>query len=121
MSRPRANSAISRSQPVEILHRPAEDGRDQRRGVWDGRSAGLLTNELHVAHCAFDGLKFYRAVANRCMVHKEFRFSYTEHCSHVLRSQSRPLDIENLAVLRFPDCGFISETLLGWLVIRDRE
>ena len=72
-----------------------------------------LTNELHVAHCAFDWLKFHHTVASRPMVHREFRLSHTEHCSHVLRSQSRPLDIENLAVLRFPDCGFISETFLG--------
>ena len=68
----------------------------------------FLTNELHVAHCAFDLMKFHRALANGRKIHSEQRLSHTHHCSHAIRSSNDPYTIENSALIQFPDCGYFS-------------
>ncbi|KAE9379518.1 hypothetical protein N431DRAFT_460771 [Stipitochalara longipes BDJ] len=80
-----------------------------------GMDNGLvwLTNELHLTHCAFSWLKFHKALSNGKMLHAQLPLSHTRHCSMVLQHKGDRQDIENYAIIRYPDCGYFSDSFPG--------
>ncbi|POS69323.1 hypothetical protein DHEL01_v212283 [Diaporthe helianthi] len=72
-----------------------------------------LTNKLHKTHCAYNMLRFHKALAEGRMVHREDVLTHTEHCSLVLTRINEPEDIEVRALIQYPDCGHFSTSFPG--------
>jgi hypothetical protein len=72
-----------------------------------------LTNKLHKTHCAYNILRFHKALTEGRMVHKEDVLTHTEHCSQVLTRINDPDDIEVRAKIQYPDCGHFSKDFPG--------
>ncbi|PQE16817.1 Major facilitator superfamily transporter protein [Rutstroemia sp. NJR-2017a BBW] len=72
-----------------------------------------LTNKLHKTHCAYNILRFHKALTEGRMVHKEDVLTHTEHCSQVLTRINDPDDIEVRAKIQYPDCGHFSRDFPG--------
>ncbi|PYI06677.1 hypothetical protein BO78DRAFT_274705, partial [Aspergillus sclerotiicarbonarius CBS 121057] len=72
-----------------------------------------LTNEVHVAHCAYSWVKFHRAIALGLKVHDQLPLLHTEHCSMVLTRWGDPNAIRTRAVIQYPKCGHFSSSFPG--------
>lgn len=72
-----------------------------------------LTNELHRAHCAFTWLKLHKAMASGKRIHDQLSLGHTKHCSKVLQYKGDLQNIENYAIIQYPDCGYFSEQFPG--------
>ncbi|KAK6222046.1 hypothetical protein QIS74_04301 [Colletotrichum tabaci] len=72
-----------------------------------------LTNRLHKTHCAYNILRFHKALTEGRMVHKEDVLTHTEHCTQVLTRANEPDDIEVRAKIQYPDCGHFSKDFPG--------
>lgn len=72
-----------------------------------------LTNRLHKTHCAYNILRFHKALTEGRMVHREDVLTHTEHCTQVLTRANAPDDIEVRAKIQYPDCGRFSKVFPG--------
>ncbi|KAK1951987.1 hypothetical protein LY78DRAFT_731604 [Colletotrichum sublineola] len=72
-----------------------------------------LTNRLHKAHCAYNILRFHKALTDGRMVRKEDVLAHTKHCTLVLTEINEPNDIEVRARIQYPDCGHFSTSFPG--------
>ncbi|KAK0368114.1 hypothetical protein CLIM01_14531 [Colletotrichum limetticola] len=72
-----------------------------------------LTNRLHKTHCAYNILRFHKALTENRMVHREDVLTHTQHCTQVLTRVNEPDDIEVRAKIQYPDCGHFSKTFPG--------
>ncbi|EXF78031.1 hypothetical protein CFIO01_04377 [Colletotrichum fioriniae PJ7] len=72
-----------------------------------------LTNRLHKTHCAYNILRFHKALTENRMVHREDVLTHTQHCTQVLTRINEPDDIEVRAKIQYPDCGHFSKMFPG--------
>ncbi|TDZ61935.1 hypothetical protein CTRI78_v004006 [Colletotrichum trifolii] len=72
-----------------------------------------LTNRLHKAHCAYNMLRFHKALTENRMVHREDVLTHTQHCTQVLTRIDEPEDILVRAKIQYPDCGHFSAAFPG--------
>lgn len=73
----------------------------------------FLTNRLHKTHCAYNILRFHKALTEGRMVHREDVLTHTQHCTNVLTRVNDPEEIEVRAKIQYPDCGHFSRNFPG--------